>query len=75
MEDSKLEDLYYTLVKLTAELVNSGYNAMEISAVMTRVALQIYKTTLNNEDYNRMIDVISSSRDEIEKFSLDVPLQ
>jgi hypothetical protein len=75
MEDSKLEDLYYTLVKLTAELVNSGYSAMEISAVMTRVALQIYKTTLNNEDYNRMIDVISSSRDEIEKFSLDVPLQ
>jgi len=48
---------------------------MEISAVMTRVALQIYKTTLSDQDYNRMVDIISQSRNEIEKFSLDIPLQ
>ena len=74
-EDTKIEDLYHTLLRVTAELVNNGYDAMEISAVMTRVALQIYKTKLSDEDYNRMIDFISKSRDEIEKFTLDVPLQ
>ena len=42
---------------------------------MTRVALQIYKTSLSEQDYQKMVDFISSSRDEIEKFSLDVPLQ
>lgn len=75
MEDNKIEDLYYTTVKVVSELVNAGYDSMEISAVMTRVALQIYKTKLTDEDYNRMVDYISQSRDEIQRFSLDVPLQ
>ncbi len=75
MENDRLEDLYYALVKITADLTTAGYNSMEISAVMTRVALQIYKTTLSEQDYNRMVDVISQSRNEIEKFSLDIPLQ
>lgn len=75
MEDSRMEDLYYTLVKVTADLTNAGYNAMEIGAVMTRVALQIYKTTLSDHDYHKMVDFISQSRDDIEKFSLDIPLQ
>jgi hypothetical protein len=75
MADERMEDLYYTLVKVTAELVNNGYDAMEISAVMTRVAMQIYKTKLSTEDYNRMVDFISQSRDDIQPFSLAVPLQ
>jgi hypothetical protein len=74
-EDTRLEDLYHTLLRITAELVNNGYDAMEISAVMTRVAFQIYKTKLTNEDFNRMVDFISQSRDEIQPFSLDIPLQ
>lgn len=75
MSNDRLEDLYYTLVKVTSELTNSGYDSMEVGAVMTRVALQIYKTTLNDQDFNKMVDFISQSRNEIEKFSLDVPLQ
>jgi hypothetical protein len=75
MEDGRLDDLYYTLVKITADLVGAGYSSMEIGAIMTRVALQIYKTSLSEQDYQKMVDFISSSRDEIEKFSLDVPLQ
>jgi hypothetical protein len=75
MEDGRLDDLYYTLVKITAELAGAGYSSMEIGAIMTRVALQIYKTSLSEQDYQKMVDFISSSRDEIEKFSLDVPLQ
>jgi hypothetical protein len=75
MENDRLEELYYALVKITADLTTAGYSSMEISAVMTRVALQIYKTTLSDQDYNRMVDIISQSRNEIEKFSLDIPLQ
>lgn len=74
-DDTRMEDLYHALLRVTAELVNNGYDAMEISAVMTRVALQIYKTKLSDKDYNQMVDFISQSRDEIEKFSLDIPLQ
>jgi hypothetical protein len=75
MESNNIEELYHALLRVTAELVNNGYDAMEISAVMTRVALQIYKTKLSDIDYNKMIDYISQSRGEIEKFSLDIPLQ
>jgi len=75
MEDTKLEDLYYTQVKLVAQLTGAGYSPMEIAAILTRVALQIYRTTLSDTDYNQMIDFISESRNEVERFSLDVPLQ
>jgi hypothetical protein len=75
MEDTKFEDLYYTQVKLVAQLTGTGYSPMEIAAILTRVALQIYRTTLSDTDYNQMIDFISESRNEVERFSLDVPLQ
>jgi hypothetical protein len=58
MDNTNLEDLYYALLRVTAEFVNNGYDAMEISAVMTRVALQIYKTKLSDEDFHRMMDYI-----------------
>jgi hypothetical protein len=75
MEDTRLEDLYHAQVKVVAQLTGAGYSPMEIAAILARVALQIYKTTLNDNDYNQIVDFISSSRDEVEKFSLDVPLQ
>lgn len=75
MDNTNLEELYHAMLRVTTELVNNGYDAMEISAVMTRVAMQIYKTKLSDKDYNQMIDYISQSRDEIQRFSLDIPLQ
>lgn len=75
MENEALEDLYYDLVKFTAGEVGKGKTGMEVAAVMTRVALQIYKTSLSEDDFNRMVDFISSSRDEISPFQLDIPLQ
>jgi len=73
--EEPLEDLYYHFIKVAAELTGAGYDAMEISAVMTKVALQIYKTKLSDVDYNKMVDYISQSRNEIEPFTFDVPLQ
>jgi hypothetical protein len=37
--------------------------------VMTKLAFMIYKTSLNAEDYDTMINEISDNRDKIKSFT------
>jgi hypothetical protein len=41
---------------------------MEVAAIMMAQALTIYKSAMSEEDYNRMVDNISSSRDKVKTF-------
>jgi hypothetical protein len=41
---------------------------LEVAATMMAQALSLYKTVLNAEDYDRMVDSISDSRDKVKSF-------
>jgi len=41
---------------------------LAVAAVFSAIALQIYKSTLSDEDFNNMVDAISESRVEIRGF-------
>jgi hypothetical protein len=45
---------------------------MEVAAIMMAQALTIYKSAMSEEDYNRMVDNISSSRDKVKTFERPV---
>lgn len=47
------------------EMIADGYKPFAIAAVFALVALQIYKTSLSEEDYNKMVDSISENRNKI----------
>jgi hypothetical protein len=64
-DDSKLEDLYLSMTAYTAECIKNGNDVLEVSALMIRIGLELYKTTLNEEDYHRMVDFISENRNQI----------
>jgi hypothetical protein len=41
---------------------------LEIAAVFSAIALQIYKSSLSEEEFNEIVDVISDSRREVRPF-------
>jgi hypothetical protein len=64
---SQLELLYNNYLEFTDHMVGK-YNPMEVAAIMMAQALSIYRTTMSEEDYNRMVDSISASRDKVQTF-------
>ena len=66
-----LADRFY---KLTSDLVVEGHKPFAIAAVHVMIALQIYKTSLSNEEYNLMVDSISANRDKVKALTdIDTP--
>lgn len=55
----------YTKVLQFVDAMSIEHSAFEIAAVMSSLSLSIYKSTLSEEDFHRMVDTISSSRDRV----------
>ena len=64
---SQLEKLYSNYLEFTGHMVGQ-YDPMEVAAIMMAQALSLYRTTMSDEDYNRMVDSISASRDKVQTF-------
>ena len=52
---SQLEQLYSNYLEFTDHMVGQ-YDPMEVAAIMMAQALSIYKTSLDEIDYNKMVD-------------------
>jgi hypothetical protein len=66
-----LQNLYSSYLEFTSEMVEQ-YGAMEVAAIMMTQSLSIYRTSLDEIDYNNMVDNISSSRNKVKKFIPDI---
>jgi hypothetical protein len=66
-----LNELYNSYLEFTSEMVER-FGPMEVAAIMMTQALSIYRTSLDEIDYNNMVDNISSSRDKVKKFIPDI---
>lgn len=64
-EDKKLEELYNQITEIVAEQINDGYEVIEIAPIMIRVALELYRTTMGEEDYESMVEFIYENRNQI----------
>ena len=53
------------LLNLVDDMVGAGINTMAIAAMMSNIALQMYKTALSNKEYNAMVDYIPANRGRI----------
>lgn len=71
MSDSNLEELYSKYLMITDQLVGE-YGAMEVAAIMMAISLSIYKSNLDELDYNTMVDNISASRSKVKTFNPSV---
>ena len=58
------DDLYLYMGKHLIEKTSP----LAVAAVLMTTALRLYKTTLNPEDFEQMMNFVSDSRDKIQKF-------
>ncbi len=67
--DEELMGLEASYLMLTHKLVDENFSPMACAAVMTKLAMMMYKSSLSAEDFNLMVDTISESRDLVRTFS------
>lgn len=65
MSDKNLISTYHEFMTLTDQLLREDIKAIEIAPILIKIGLEIYKTILPEEDYERMVEYIYQHRDEI----------
>lgn len=66
--DDQLMAIQTSYIELTKRFMEEGFDGFACAAIMTKLALMIYKSALSEEEYHLMIDEISSSRDYVKTF-------
>ena len=61
-KDKKLNDLYQTMQRDLNKLCEKN-DPLVVAGIMMAQAIKIYKTALPEEDFDRMMDTISDSKD------------
>ena len=67
--DEELMAMEISYANLTHKFIEEGFSQYACAASMVKLAFMIYKSTMNAEDYNEMINSISDNRDRIKSFS------
>ena len=67
--DEELMAMEISYYNLTHKFVEEGFSQYACAASMVKLAFMIYKSSLNAEEYNEMINSISDSRDRIKSFA------
>ncbi len=68
MSDDDLKEFYDKAFELAMKAEPSV-----VAGVYIAQALRLYRTVLNDEEFNRMVDKISDDRDRIRPLGLGVP--
>lgn len=71
----KLDNLYQDYWSMHASKVNEGHDPLALAGVLVAQAMTIYKTVLDQDGFDRMVDNISESRDRVRKLTTGITLQ
>ena len=71
-ETDQLENLYQDYWAFHATMIDKDHSPIEIAAILVAQALSIYKTVLEEDEYEQMVDSISNSRDKVMKLTPDM---
>lgn len=62
--NSGIEDLYQEYWSIHSEKLDK-HDPLEVAAVLLAQAMSLYRTVLDTDDYNKMVDSISKRRNEV----------
>lgn len=65
MSDENLINTYHEFMMLTDKLLGDDIKAIEIAPILIKLGLEIYKTILPPEEYDRMVEFIYDRKDDI----------
>ena len=70
MNDETMQELYNKIFTMNTKLSNE-YDATAVAAIFVAQAMRMYRTMLNDDEFNRMVETISQSANETKPFTLD----
>ena len=73
MNDENLVRTYEEFMTLADKLLGEDIKAIEIAPILIRMGLEIYKTVMSPEDYDRMVDFISDHREDVRDLNEFLP--
>ncbi len=68
VDNDKLQQCYDNFIEFTDHMVGV-HGGLPVAAVMMTQAMSIYRSSLTEDDYNKMVDAISASRDQVKTFT------
>lgn len=68
--DNGIEKLYQDYWAIHAQKLDS-HSPIEIAAVLMAHAMTLYKTVLDDDDYNKMVDDIGRMRNDVKPLTPD----
>lgn len=68
--DNNIEDLYQEYWMIHSQKLDC-HDPLEVAAVLLAQAMSIYRTVLNEEDYNNMVDSIDRMRNDVKILTPD----
>lgn len=71
MKTDSLEDLYQDYWAIHAQMIDKGHSPLEIAAILVAQSMSIYKTVLDYDEYDKMVDSISNQRYNVKELTQD----
>lgn len=68
----QLENLYQDYWTFHASMIDKDHSPLAIAAILMTQSLSIYKTILEEDEYNSIVDSISDKRDKVIKLTSDM---
>jgi hypothetical protein len=68
----QLENLYQDYWAFHTLMIDKDHSPLAIAAILMTQALSIYKTVLEEDEYNSIVDSISDKRDKVMKLTPDM---
>lgn len=72
-EEESFKRVYNLYIKLTNSCVEADEDPLMIAAILSTMGLSMYKTLLNDNDYNSIIAAIGDFKEDITKFENKIP--
>ena len=67
-EKENTELIYDEYLKFTFNLIKDGTDPLQCAGVMMAQALMHYKSALSLDEYNKMVELMVSSKDNVKTF-------
>lgn len=70
-DTDQLDELYQNYWAIHSQMIDKGHSPLEIAAILVAQSMSIYKTMLDSEEYDDMVDSISNMRYNVKELKPD----
>ena len=69
--DAATEELYQEYWSIHSKMLDEGHNPLEIASIIIAQGLVMYRTALDADEYDKMVDEISELRYNVKELKLE----